>query len=126
MVKGDKVRLNHELLLWGGFTRAEGVWKYPDGTTVDDGVPFFPESFDECERWFLPILLELDAGLRLEYADTSVGDNAYVVIGNAFKPWDTYENYEFYKRFGDVEFEAAAKTLTLAFCLAIQELIRSK
>ena len=122
----DKKVLNLELLKLAGFTCTGGIWSYPDGVDVDNGVPFFPEDFNECLKWFLPILLKLDAGLRLEYANTSVGDNAYAVISNAFKPWDTYENYEFYKRFGDVEFEATAKTLSMAFCLAVRKLKDAK
>lgn len=56
MVKGDKVRLNHELLIWCGFTLANGVWSSPDGVTVDNGVPFFPESLDACKEWLMPTL----------------------------------------------------------------------
>ncbi len=124
--KANQVRLNHELLIWRGFTLSNGVWSYPDGVTVDNGVPYFPEDETACFKWFLTKLLDLDAGISIEYADTSVGDNAYVVINNAFRSWDTYERYAFHEKFGDVEFEATATTIALAICLAIQKLIRSK
>lgn len=56
MVKGDKVRLNHELLLFAGFTFSNGVWSYPDGETVDDGVPFFPDDLNAIFKRLMPEL----------------------------------------------------------------------
>ena len=57
MIKGDKVRLNHELLIWVGFTLSNGVWSYPDGVTVDNGVPYFPEDINACVKHLFPKLL---------------------------------------------------------------------
>ncbi len=107
MEKADQVRLNHELLLWVGFTLTNGVWSYPDGVTVDNGVPYFPESLDECFKWLVPKLgdypcIKFDfegKGAIFAYACDSNDKNA---------------------------FSPLSKTPALALCLAIQKLIRSK
>ena len=106
MEKADQVRLNHELLIWVGFTLTNGVWSYPDGVTVDNGVPYFPESLDEIFKWLVPKLHTLKL-----YVDTQNDWNS--------KPFaEVYTETEGY--------EGNAETPALALCLAIQKLIRSK
>ena len=55
----DKKALNIEMLKIAGFTCTGGIWSYPDGIDVDDGVPFFPESVDECFKWLVPKIWSL-------------------------------------------------------------------
>ncbi len=101
----NQVRLNHELLIWVGFTLSNGVWSYPDGVTVDNGVPYFPESLDACIEWLVPKL----SG-RWEIGSSNLSPfYAMVTNPNSVYPIDC----------GD-------KTPALALCLAIQKLIRSK
>ncbi|KKN74965.1 hypothetical protein LCGC14_0384670 [marine sediment metagenome] len=105
--KANQVRLNHELLIWAGFTLKNGVWSYPDGVTVDDGVPFFPESLDECFKWLVPKLEGVGLWVTPErlywWEATSLDKDNYYCSYNA-------------KR----------KNPALALCLAIQKLIRSR
>ncbi len=105
MVKGDKVRLNHELLIWRGFTLTNGVWSYPDGGTVDNGVPYFPEDETACCKWLLPKL----GYCELKYSNKKLYSSAKVQLRLDSEPYYGQD-----------------KTLALALCLAIQELIRSK
>ena len=102
MEKADQVRLNHELLIWRGFTLTNGVWSDPDGVTVDNGVPYFPESLDAIFKWLVPKLESYE--LRLNYEKHC----AWVKLPTK------------YTEFG------MADNSALAFCLAIQKLIRSK
>ncbi len=104
MKKGDKVRLNHELLLWRGFTLSNGVWSYPNGETVDNGVPYFPEDETACFKWLVPKLPRWAMG---SYGDGTT--YAIVTIGDK-------------RNIPEINHERPA----LALCLAIQELIRSK
>ncbi len=116
MNKGDKVRLNHELLLWCGFTLTNGVWSYPDGITVDDGVPFFPEDEIACFKWLVPKLGLVDMEIDL----TSTADKRCDVILEIFNdPHYVWEEKHTY-------YNASAPSVALALCLSIQKLIRSK
>ena len=105
MVKGDKVRLNNDLLIWAGFTRSEGVWKYPDGTTVDDGTPFFPNDFNACLEWLVPagditdISFMLDTGGTCQLPSCTIRTLSEAQIG-----------YH--------------EDIKVAFCLAVKELIK--
>ena len=121
MEKADQVRLNHELLIWVGFTLTNGVWSYPDGVTVDNGVPYFPESLDACFKWLVPKMLKGDYPHLTEI----IFDPTMCEI----------EMYTYYLRYdslhddGCVEREESqgyAQEPALAFCLAIQKLIRSE
>ncbi len=98
---GDKVRLNHELLIWRGFTLSNGVWSDPDGVTVSE-VPYFPESLDAIFRWLV------DDAIKLLYPGYKWGDG----WRELFNRW--INNME------------AGREPALALCLAIQKLIRSK
>ena len=98
----NQVRLNHELLLWRGFTLSNGVWSYPDGVTVDNGVPYFPESLDEIFKWLWDKAIQ-----GVEDIDLST------------------EREASYKLLGLWLFEDNPPS-ALALCLAIQKLIRSK
>ena len=101
----DKKALNIELLLWIGFTCSNGIWSYPDGVAVDNGVPFFPESLDACLKWLVPgiedglqqIILQPDE--YAWYLGMTVNDELYENIG--YRP-------------------------ALALCLAIRKLINAK
>ena len=106
MEKADQVRLNHELLIWRGFTLSNGVWSYPDGVTVDNGVPYFPESLDATLRWLAP-------KLRPKTLMMETFKNGYDWCILSEKPSGGVWN-------GNDEDPA------LALCLAIQKLIRSK
>ncbi len=101
--RANQVRLNHELLLWAGFTLTNGVWSYPDGVTVDDGVPFFPEDETLCFKWLVPAIEEKGWFWRIT--------SKYVVL-------DKQGDYH--------EVSYRDHNTALAFCLAIQKLIRSK
>ncbi len=106
MEKADQVRLNHELLIWVGFTLTNGVWSYPDGVTVDNGVPYFPESLDEIFKWLMPklkvVVIKLVPTQRGRYGCALTPDG-----------WG-------------VSVSMIADAPALALCLAIQKLIRSK
>ncbi len=110
MEKADQVRLNHELLIWGGFTLSNGVWSYPDGITVDNGVPYFPGSLDECYKWLLP---------KIQERGVSTDLIAYEHEGYGILCIDVVHNEE---TLADIRDNEPA----IALCLAIQKLIRSK
>ena len=99
----NQVRLNHELLLWVGFTLTNGIWVYPDGVTVDNGVPYFPESLDAIFEWLVPEIEERGWFFRIT--------SKYVILD---KQGD----------FHDIRYHD--HNAALALCLAIQKLIRSK
>ena len=101
--EADKLRLNHELLLWRGFTLSNGVWSYPDGVTVDDGVPFFPDSLDAIFKWLKPAVIKKGVGDILTWRKVL---NDWLKIMAREKAMDD---------------EPA-----LPLCLAVQKLIRSK
>ena len=61
----DKKALNIEMLKIAGFTCTGGIWTYPDGVDVDNGVPFFPESVDECFKWLTPKVIPMLADINL-------------------------------------------------------------
>ncbi len=111
MEKANQVRLNHELLIWRGFTLSNGVWSYPDGVTVDNGVPYFPEDETACFKWLVPKL----GNLRLEYRHYNAG-----YMGYEAKILEVYDSDEYDTFFG------IDKVPALSLCLAIQKLIRSK
>ncbi len=116
MEKADQVRLNHELLIWVGFTLSNGVWSYPDGVTVDNGVPFFPEDETACFKWLAP---KLDICTRIEFHPTPVKGEREWVADIQVPRWNGQElDYK--------SFLYCGKTPALALCLAIQKLIRSK
>ncbi len=104
----NQVRLNHELLIWVGFTLSNGVWSYPDGVTVDNGVPYFPESLDAIFKWLVP---------KMEYVSLANGINA-----------DGSIYYCSLAQFAgrDLAEEEYDKDPAVSLCLAIQKLIRSK
>ncbi len=109
MEKADQVRLNHELLIWRGFTLSNSVWSYPDGVTVDNGVPYFPEDETACFRWLTP---------RLWICSITLVDAVF---------WSVYVSIPDLHGCGKHgNGKALEETLALAFCLAIQKLIRSK
>ena len=109
MDKANQVRLNHELLIWRGFTLSNGVWSYPDGVTVDNGIPYFPESLDEIFKWLVPWV---------------VADDSYTVEIRTCKPQTWVHLIAHY--YMDKSHSAQDKDAALALCLAIQKLIRSK
>ncbi len=108
LVKGDKVRLNNELLIWRGFTRSNGVWSYPNGATVDDGVPFFPNDETACFKWLVPKVVRL--GYEVRIITAFEGYVAGVLRHNL----------------NDCEVVASDNDtkLALALCLAIKRLIK--
>ena len=106
MVKSDKVRLNHELLVWCGFTLTNGVWSYPDGVTVDDGVPYFPESLDDCFEWLTPMVKYTS----LCYPEHKSYNDMWLC---EVRSKDIY----------GISGHAEATTPALALCLAIQKVI---
>ena len=106
MVKGDKVRLNHELLIWRGFTLSNGVWSDPDGVTVDNGVPYFPEDETACFKWLEPRIDHIELNTGMLY-------NRGKCLARAWNSGGVYK-------------EVVSTTPALALCLAIQKLIRSK
>ena len=67
----DKNALNLEMLRIAGFTCTGGIWTYPDGVDVDNGVPFFPESFDECLKWIAPAVNITDIHFMLDTGGAS-------------------------------------------------------
>ncbi len=97
----NQVRLNHELLLWRGFTLTNGVWSYPEGVTVDNGVPYFPESLDEIFKWLVP---------KLQFRSFTFEEMGEEWVCEILPDAKTM----------------GAKTPALALCLAIQKLISSK
>ena len=107
MDKGDKVRFNHELLIWVGFTLSNGVWSDPDGVTVDNGVPYFPEDETACFKWLVPRV----RACRVEVE--------YLCMINIY--WCVIVREPLC---GDIR--AKGETSALALCLSIQKLIRSK
>ncbi len=110
MEKADQVRLNHELLIWVGFTLTNGVWSYPDGVTVDNGVPYFPEDETACFKWLVPKVVRLGYEVRIITA------------------FEGYVVGVLRHNLNDCEVAASDNDTkaALAFCLAIQKLIRSK
>ncbi len=109
MEKADQVRLNHELLIWVGFTLTNGVWSYPDGVTVDNGVPYFPEDETACFKWLVPKLKGETNCIRFLQDDE-------------IPTWDCH----LMDRPRNTVSAETAETPALALCLAIQKLIRSK
>ena len=110
MAKNDKlVGLNKELLIWRGFTQHGRIWTYPDGVDVEGRVPCFPESFDECLKWLAPRLWICNITL-----EELLFWNVEVSIPDYHGP----------NKHGDGQ--ALDENLAIAFCLAIQKLIRSE
>ena len=101
----DKKALNLEMLRIAGFTCTGGIWTYPDGVDVDNGVPFFPGSLDECITWIFPKLYHIDIICNI------YNDNCIVYV---YKDVNHYESYS-----------ADGITPALAFCLAVKKLIVS-
>ena len=110
--KANQVRLNHELLIWVGFTLSNGVWSYPDGVTVDNGVPYFPESLDAIFKWLVPKLQELQLGIDLCDSQGKPPFHCYL--------------YGYDDAGEALRYSKQAENPALSFCLAIQKLIRSK
>ena len=98
----DKKALNLELLEFAGFTCTGGIWTYPDGVDVDNGVPFFPGSLDEIFKWLVP---ELKRKLRYERND-----------------WKYYE----FMHGWFLDFFFNKREPALAFCLAVRGLKEGK
>ncbi len=109
MEKADQVRLNHELLIWVGFTLTNGVWSYPDGVTVDNGVPYFPESLDAIFKWLVPKIIG-GAEYSVIITQNLARSTGYVRPLQGGRQYDATDNH----------------SPALALCLAIQKLIRSK
>ena len=104
----NKKALNLEMLKIAGFTCAGGIWTYPDGVDVDNGVPFFPGSLDECITWIFPKLDELGEyyiTLQKKWNDSSVKD-----VAISYVSWT------------QDEYNGEASNYATAFCLAVQEL----
>ena len=100
----DKKALNLEMLKLVGFTCTGGIWSYPDGVDVDNGVPFFPGSLDECLKWIVPKLTfwEIICYNKLYH-------RAYVWAGENSTQFGKYED-------NDCNYPATT------FCLAVREL----
>ena len=100
----DKKALNLEMLERAGFTCTGGIWTYPDGVDVDNGVPFFPGSLDECFKWFKGKFISIACGSLCE--DNWKGAWAKVI---------THERKTAHVMKEGIE-------PALAFCLAVREL----
>ena len=100
----NKKALNFELLKFAGFTCTGGIWSYPDGVDVDNGVPFFPESMDESFKWLWD--------KAIDYIMTTFFENIGIEKARQalFNLWLRYIN--------------KGNKSALAFCLAIKELIK--
>ena len=104
----DKKVLNLEMLRIAGFTCTGGIWSYPDGVDVDNGVPFFPEDETACFKWLVPRVTKLGYEVRIITAF-----EGYVVGILRHSNCDIVAS--------DNNTIAA-----LAFCLAIEKLIRGE
>ena len=110
----DKKALNLEMLRIAGFTCTGGIWTYPDGVDVDNGVPFFPGSFDECIKWLIPSDL---VGIHF-FRSEPLWVCKLELLPKAPKPYAVGSTPEpFYK----ISVEEA-ETHAMAFCLAMREL----
>ena len=96
----DKKALNLEMLKIAGFTCTEGIWTYPDGVDVDNGVPFFPEDETACFKWLVPLVYERE-GIEIIFGD------GYCALEMGY---------------GEPSILEDAETPALAFCLAMREL----
>ena len=110
----NKKALNLEMLKIAGFTCTGGIWTYPDGVDVDNGVPFFPDSLDECVEWLLPPSL---VGVHF-FRSEPLWICKLELLPDTPKSYSVGSTSEpFYKiSLGE------AKTHALAFCLAMREL----
>ena len=104
----DKKALNLEMLRIAGFTCTGGIWTYPDGVDVDNGVPFFPDDFNACLEWIVPKLNKWGYDLHLNQTGRE-------------KLW-------FFRidRIDGFFSSPPTETPALAFCLAVKELINDK
>ena len=101
----NKKALNLEMLKFAGFTYTEGGWSYPDGTDVGNRVSFFPGSFDECLKWIMPKLM---SRYLVNIIIDDLGCDVKICQRGTLKLITMYMD----------------KTLPLAFCLAVKELIK--
>ena len=111
----DKKALNLEMLRIAGFTCTGGIWTYPDGVDVDNGVPFFPGSLDECIKWIVPKLgdVHISMGFRHDFGyDES---ECWVELGIRTSRDCSCDRCR-------TKYDAEAKTPALAFCLAARKL----
>ena len=113
--RANQVRLNHELLIWAGFTLKNGVWSYPNGVTVDDGVPYFPEDETLCFKWLVPKIKSTPPFVKtMSFSFDAMGSDVCVSL-----KYDISDNE-------DAVVLGMGKSMALALCLAIQKLIRSR
>ena len=97
----DKKALNIEMLKIAGFTYTGGIWTYPDGVDVDNGVPFFPDDETECFKWLV----------------SKLGDYRLYMSNIYQRVW----RIEIYGK-GGADIFVENEHLALAFCLAMKEL----
>ena len=102
----DKKALNLEMLKIAGFICTGGIWSYPDGVDVDNGVPFFPDDFNACLKWLVPEFERIELWQLL--------DKSY--RWEIVRKRDNLCSSYFW---GD-------KNLVLAFCLAVRKLINDE
>ena len=102
----DKKALNIEMLKIAGFTCTGGIWTYPDGVDVDNGVPFFPGDETACFKWIVPKLRYCDL-TKMDELSCDGHFRASVRSGEGIV--------------GDVG-HGEDKDPAIAFCLAMREL----